>query len=109
MRTLIEQTEAFLGPHDPGITFVDGANMVFPHDAQRQFLKLEGITVKEDGPFGWSGAATAKVTFTWRWSGGPLGEVVYRSTAKLHYAGEAWRVYDDLLRDELWRAERGEE
>ncbi len=75
---------------------------------KREFLLLKSLTVKQDGPFGMAGA-TATAAFTWRWTGGPFAGVTFTSKAKLNSGGGPWKLYDDLLKHELWAAERGEE
>jgi hypothetical protein len=51
---------------------------------------------------------TAIVPFTWHWKNGPLAGVTYKSKAKLNNASGTRKVYEDLLTDELNRAERGQ-
>ena len=105
---LIKSSEAFRGPWDPGIVFVDAQVRPGPN-TKREFVKLEGLMLKEDGPFGIAGA-TATAAFTWRWNEGPFAQRVFRSKARFNNAtGEKrWKVYEDYLRRELWAAERGE-
>ena len=105
VKALVESSAAFQSPMNPDITFVDAA--VSP-GGKRELLKLEGLVVKEDGPFAAAGH-TATASFSWRWTGGPLAGPIYHSKVKLNTTSGAWKVYDDLLQKELWRAEAGEE
>ena len=105
---LIARSPAFEGPWDPGIRFGESQTTMPAGDAKRRLLRVESVLVKEDGPWGWAGA-TATVPFTWRWMSGPLAGSDFRSKAKLHCAGGIWKVYNDQLQEELWKAERGEE
>ena len=82
--------------------------MHITRDVQRRLLKVESVALKPDGLWGIAGT-TATVPFTWRWQNGPLAGVDFRSRAKLHCARGVWKVYNDLLQEDLWRAERGEE
>jgi hypothetical protein len=106
--SLIARSPAFEGPWDPSIRFGESQATMPAGDAKRVFLRVESVLVKEDGPWGWAGV-TATVPFVWRWQGGPLAGVDYRSKAKLHRSGGVWKVYNDQLQEELWKAERGEE
>jgi hypothetical protein len=105
---LIARSPAFEGPWDPGIRFGESQSTMSAGDAKRRLLRVESVLVKEDGPWGWAGT-TATVPFVWRWQNGPLAGFDYRSKAKLHCAGGVWKVYNDQLQEELWKAERGEE
>lgn len=104
---LVVNAPAFQGPWDPGIRFVDSDRVVATSEARRRLLKVESVSVRPDG-LGMAGS-TATVVFTWRWQNGPLAGVDFRSTAKLHAARGVWKVYNDVLQESLWRAERGEE
>lgn len=105
-RALIESSDAFHEPMDPGVVFID-TNFRPGPNTRREFLRLEGLTVKKDGPFGVAGS-TATVAFTWRWTQGPFADRTFRSKARLNSSGGMWKVYDDHLKHELWSAERGE-
>lgn len=106
VKTLISQSGAFQGPIDPGVIFVD-TNFRPGPNTKREIIRLEGVAVKEDGPFGIAGK-TATAAFTWRWTEGPFAGRVMRSIAKLNSSGGAWHVYEDLLKQSLYAAERGE-
>jgi hypothetical protein len=106
IRRLIEQSPAFAGPMDPGVVFLDtdfrpGPNM------RRVFVKIESVSVKDDGPWALAGR-TATVAFTWKWTEGPYAGAVLRSQAKLNCSSGAWKVYDEDLKQRLWATERGE-
>lgn len=75
---------------------------------RREILRVEALAVKPDGPFGMAGE-TATVVFTWRWSGGPLARVEYRTTTKFHGDGHGWTVYEDLLKRNLRKSISGED
>jgi len=105
---LIVRSPAFEGPWDPGIRFGESQATMPAGDAKRRLLRVESVLVKEDGPWGWAGV-TATAPFVWRWQNGPLAGLDYRSKAKLHRSGGVWKVYNDQLQEELWKAERGEE
>lgn len=105
---LIVHSPAFEGPWDPAIRFVDSERTAVTADTKRRLLRVESVLVKQDGPLGLSGS-TATVPFVWRWQSGPLAGVDYRSRAKLHCAGGVWKVYNDQLQEQLWKAERNEE
>ena len=77
-------------------------------DTKRRLLRVESVLVKADGPLGMAGS-TATVPFVWRWQSGPLAGFDYRSRAKLHCSGGVWKVYNDQLQEQLWKAERNEE
>jgi hypothetical protein len=106
---LIVSSEAFQGPWDPGIVFVEARVLPGPN-TRREFVKIEALVIKEDGPFGIAGA-TATAAFTWRWNEGPFAQRLFRSKARFNSStGEKhWKVYEDYLQRELWAAERGEE
>ncbi|MGH8672799.1 MAG: hypothetical protein ACREVG_00660 [Burkholderiales bacterium] len=106
VKRLVAESAAFQGPIDPGIVFIDATFRPGP-STKREIIKLDGIAIKEDGPFGLAGK-TATAAFTWRWTGGPFAGRVMRSTAKLNSSGGAWHVYEDLLKQSLYAAERGE-
>jgi hypothetical protein len=105
---LITTSESFQGPWDPGIVFVDAQVRRGPN-TKREILRIEGLTIKEDGPFGVAGA-TATAAFTWRWNEGPFAQRIFRSKVRFNSAtGEKrWKIYEDYLQSELWKAERGE-
>jgi hypothetical protein len=107
-KDLIVHAPSFQGPWDPGIRFVETENVLAIRDVQRRLLKVESVSLRPDGVWGMAGT-TATVAFTWRWMNGPLSGVDYRSKAKLHCARGVWKVYNDLLQEDLWRAERGQE
>ncbi len=105
---LITRSPAFEGPWDPGIRFVESEKTVVTGDTKRRLLRVESVLVRQDGPWGMAGS-TATVPFVWRWQSGPLAGVDYRSKAKLHCSGGVWKVYNEPLQEELWKAERGED
>jgi hypothetical protein len=107
VRFLIESSQAFRAPVDPGVVFLDSSFRPGP-SMKREFLALRGLVVKPDGPFGMAGS-TATAAFTWRWNEGPLAGQVFQSKARLNSSGGTWKVYEDYLKHELWTAERGEE
>ena len=104
---LIVSSGAFRLPIDPGIVFLDTKYTPGP-DTKRELVRLEGITIKPDGPFGMAGA-TATVVFSWRWNKGPLTGTEFRSKAKLNSTGGAWHIYEDYLEKEFSKVERGSE
>jgi hypothetical protein len=104
---LIAHAPAFEGPWDPGIQFVDSQRMVMTSDVQRRLLRVESVVLRPDA-LGLAGT-TATAVFTWRWQNGPLAGMDFRSTAKLHCARGVWKVYNDKLQEDLWRAERGQD
>ena len=106
-RALVEASETFRAPLDPGIVFTDTTFRPGPN-TRREVLKVEALTIKDDGPFGAAGQ-TATLTFSYRWIEGPLAGHTYRSKARLNSAGGTWKVYEDYLQKELFRAERGED
>ncbi len=106
-RSLIERSEAFTMPMDPGIVFTDTTFHPGPN-TRRQFLEISGLLVKDDGPFGMAGQ-TATVVFTWQWTEGPYAHHVFRSKAKLNCSNGTWKVYNDYLTEHVWASERGEE
>jgi hypothetical protein len=105
---LIVRSPAFEGPWDPGIRVTDSEKTAAAPDAQRRLLRVESVALKEDGPWGIAGS-TGTAVFAWRWQNGPLAGFDYRSRVKLHSSRGVWKVYNDQLQEELWRAERGEE
>ena len=105
---LIVHSPAFEGPWDPAIRFVESESTAVTAETKRRLLRVESVLVKQDGPLGLSGS-TATVPFVWRWQSGPLAGVDYRSRAKLHFASGIWKVYNDQLQEQLWKAERNEE
>lgn len=107
VRELIVHSPAFEGPWDPGIRFVDSQRMVMTSDVQRRLLRVESVVLRPDA-LGLAGT-TATAVFTWRWQNGPLAGMDFRSTAKLHCARGVWKVYNDKLQEDLWRAERGQD
>lgn len=107
VRRLIQESPAFQGPWADGIVVREDQGEAGSARAQRQLLKILETKAQPLGPLGMSGMG-ATVWFSWRWQGGPLDGAVFASKAKLVCAGRVWKVYNDLLRDELWRAERGE-
>jgi hypothetical protein len=102
---LIQSSPAFQSV-DPGTVFI-GGEFRPSGDTKREILRLEGLVIKDDGPFAIAGR-TATAAFTWRWTGGPYADRVLRSKAKLNCASGSWKVYDDYLKEQLWRSERGE-
>jgi hypothetical protein len=106
-KQLIEATAAFTAPMDREFvaleTEIRGVN-----DARREFLRLEGLAVKNDGPFGIAGK-TATASFTWRWSSGPFAHRPFRSLAKLNCSSGTWKVYEDHLKHQLRASMTGEE
>jgi len=107
VRTLIAGSEGFAEPLNPDITFVDAPFRPGPA-TRREILRVEAVSVKPDGPSAVSGY-TATAAFTWQWNASPLSGRVFKSTARLHSSGRDWTVYDDYLRNQLWRAEAAEE
>jgi len=105
---LIVHAPAFDGPWDPGIRFVESERTAVTADTKRRLVRVESVLVKQDGPMGMAGS-TATVPFVWRWQSGPLAGVDYRSKAKLHCSGGVWKVYNEQLQEQLWKAERNEE
>ncbi len=105
---LIARSPAFEGPWDPGIRFVESEKTVVTGDTKRRLLRVESVLIRQDGPLGMAGA-TATVPFVWRWQSGPLAGMDYRSRAKLHCSGGVWKVYNEPLQEQLWKAERGED
>jgi hypothetical protein len=103
---LIENSQAFKGPMDPGITFTDATFHPGPN-TKRELLRLTGLMLKEDGPLGLAGS-TATAAFTWKWTEGPFAGQVMVSKAKLNNATGTWKVYEEPLKHSLWQAERGE-
>ncbi len=106
-RAAIEASEAFRAPLEAGIVLTDTTFTPSPN-ARREILEIQALTVKNDGPMGGAGQ-TATLTFTYRWTEGPLAGHTLRSKARLHSSGSAWKAYDDYLRKELFRTERGED
>ena len=104
---LISDSAAFRAPMDPGIVFIDATYRPGPN-TRRELVRLEGLTVKDDGPGGIAGQ-TATAAFTWRWNEGPFANRLFRSKARLNNNGSGWRVYDDYLKRQLYAGERGEE
>lgn len=107
VRTLIADSEGLAEPVNPDIVFVDVQFHPGPA-TKREILRVEAVSVKPDGPSGVSGY-TATAAFTWQWNASPLSGRVFKSTARLHSSGQGWTVYDDYLKDQLWRAEAAEE
>jgi hypothetical protein len=93
-RSMIEASLAFQAPLDDDLRRLD-PSFADPY-LKREMLKVEGVTVKPDYPFGWSGQ-TATVLFVWRWNQGPLAGVQHRTLAKIHGDSHGWTVYEDLL------------
>ena len=106
IKTVIIESDAFQSPIDPGIIFVDTHFQPGP-DTKREILRVEGAVVKDDDPFGMAGK-TATVAFTWQWTEGPFAGRTMRCVAKLNSTGERWHVYEDILKNSLYAAERGE-
>jgi|RhiMetdeSRZDD1v2_1073273.scaffolds.fasta_scaffold06226_18 hypothetical protein len=106
-RAAIEASEAFRAPLEAGIVFTD-TTFQPSKNARREILEIQALTVKDDGPMGGAGQ-TATLTFTYRWTEGPLAGHTLRSKARLHSSGSAWKAYDDYLKKELFRTERGED
>jgi len=106
-RTAIEASEAFRTPLESTIVMTDTTFQPNP-DARREVVKIDALTVKNDGPFAGAGQ-TATLTFTYRWTAGPLAGRTLSSKARLHSSGGAWKAYDDYLQKELFKTERGEE
>jgi hypothetical protein len=104
---LIVSSGAFRLPIDSSIVFIETKYTPSP-DTRREFIRLEGLTIKPDGPFGMAGA-TATVAFSWRWNKGPLAGTEFHSKAKLNSTGAAWRIYEDYLEKEFSKAERSQE
>ena len=104
---MIQSSEAFLAPIDPGIIFVESTFRPGPN-TKRELLRLEGLSAKQYGPFGMAGTS-AIGAFTWRWTEGPFAGQVFRSKVKFNDSGDGWKIYNDLLKKELYKAERGEE
>jgi hypothetical protein len=92
---------------DPGIVFVDTTFRPGPN-TKREFVRLEGLTAKDDGPFGIAGS-TATGAFTWRWTEGPLAGQLLVSKVKFNDNGDGWHVYNDYLKEQLFKAERSAE
>jgi hypothetical protein len=106
-RAAIEASEAFRAPLESTIVFTDTTSQPSP-DAWREIVKIDALTVKDDGPIGGAGQ-TATLTFTYRWTAGPLAGHSLSSKARLHSSGGPWKAYDDYLQKELLRTERGED
>ena len=104
---LIKDAPSFKAPIDPGVVFVDATYRPGPN-TRREFLNLEGLVLKKDGPYGIAGS-TAAGAFTWRWNEGPFANRVFRSKVRLNNSGSGWKVYDDELKKQLYAAERGED
>jgi hypothetical protein len=62
VRALIESSAAFQAPIDPGVVFID-TRLTSASGIKREFLLLNSLTLKEDGPFGMAGS-TATASFT---------------------------------------------
>lgn len=107
IRAEIEAAPAFAAPIAADVAFADARLKDNPH-LKRQVLGVEGVVVKPDGPFGMAGS-TATAAFTWSWTEGPLAGQKYRTLAKLHSSGGAWKVYDDELARRLLATMRGDE
>jgi hypothetical protein len=107
VRVLVESSAAFQAPIDFGVVFMD-SNLRVGQNTKREFLKVESVVVKPDGPFGAAGS-TATVVFTWRWNGGPLAGRTFRSQARLNSTSGSWKLYDDYLKHQLSIAEGAEE
>ncbi len=107
VRAEIEAAPAFHSPLAADVAIAD-ARMKDNPNLKRQVLGVEGVVVKPDGPFGMAGA-TATASFTWSWTAGPLAGQKYKTLAKLHSSGGAWKIYDDELERQLQAAMRGDE
>ena len=105
-RAAIEASPAFLAPLESNVVFTDTTFQPNP-DARREVVKIDALTVKNDGPFAGAGQ-TATLTFTYRWTAGPLAGNTLSSKARLHSSGGPWKAYDDYLQKELFKTERGE-
>jgi hypothetical protein len=101
---MIEASLAFQEPVDEDLKKLVGADP----NVKREMLKVEALSSKPDGPLGMAGE-TATVTFTWRWTQGPLGGVIYRSRAKIHGDSQGWKVYEDKLQESLRASVAGED
>jgi len=97
-RGMIEASLAFQAPLDDDLRRLD-PGFGDPY-LKRELLRVEGVTVKPDYPFGWSGQ-TATVLFLWRWNRGPLAGTQHRTLAKLHGNSRGWTVYEDVLAKNL--------
>lgn len=106
-RALVEASPSFSAPLDADIVGSDTRLKDNP-SMKREIVRIEGIAIKPDGPFGMAGA-TASAAFTWRWNAGPFAGQVYKAVAKLHSGGDAWKVYDDQLERQLRLSMKGEE
>jgi hypothetical protein len=106
-RASIEASESFRAPLEANIVFTDTTFQPNPN-ARREVLKIDALTVKDDGPFGAGAGQTATLTFTYRWTEGPLAGHTLSSRARLHSSGGPWKAYDDYLKKELLKTERGE-
>jgi hypothetical protein len=102
---LIESSPSWSQPLESSLN-VDPSFRASP-TTKRELLKLEALTVKDDGPWGIAGQ-TATGSFTWRWAEGYMQGKTFRSRVKLNNSGDGWKVYHDKLRDALWAAERGD-
>jgi hypothetical protein len=103
---MIEASVAFQLPLDEDLRKLDPS---FGDPAlKRQFIRVVGLTSKPDGPLGMAGE-TATVTFTWRWSQGPLASHPYTTVAKIHGDSHGWNLYEDVLKRNLRGSSAGEE
>jgi hypothetical protein len=102
---LIQSTPAWKQPLEPSL-YVDPSFRPAP-STKREVLRLEGLTIKDDGPGGIAGQ-TAIGSFTWRWTEGYMQGKTFRSRVRLNNNGSGWRVYDDELGKALAASERGD-
>ena len=104
---LIEDSKAFQSPIDPGIVFLDAQFHPGPN-THREIVRVTGLAPGKDYAFG-LGGKTAIGAFIWRWNEGPFAGRDFVSKAKFYNSGDGWKIYNDLLKQQLYAAERGEE
>ena len=103
---LIRSSTAF-ATVGPGIMMKGEERFVPGPTTKRELLRIEDLTILDDGPGGIAGR-TATVQFTWRWTEGPWTNVTFHTRARLNSSGGPWKLYEDYLARQIAMTERGE-
>lgn len=103
-KAMIEASMAFQEPIEDDVRKA----LKYDGELKREILRVQALTTKPDGPLGMAGE-TATVTFSWRWTSGPLEASRYVTAAKIHGDSHGWTLYEDKLKQNLRATLSGEE